>query len=68
MPAGALWRAVLAAAQVVRAEWSMTLFIQPLPGPIPGEPSPDPAPSHLPSGPVPHDPVPTPTDPTEPET
>ena len=46
----------------------MPLIQPPFPGPIPGEPSPDPAPSHLPSGPVPHDPVPTPEDPTEPTT
>lgn len=35
---------------------------------IPGEPMPDPAPPHHPSGPMPNDPLPMPLDPTEPDT
>lgn len=46
----------------------MTLIQPPMPGPIPGEPTPDPAPSHVPWAPIPNDPVPTHDDPTEPET
>lgn len=45
------------------------IAVQPnFPGPIPTEPTPDPAPPHTPSGPVPNDPVPVPADPTEPPT